>query len=87
MNTTKLTRFQCECGRKLLVEGAVIGKEALPVRPYKVDPDACVRLCEAIAAFWGDGICDAAVYPGAYLTGEDTPIRDLVRAAVGWRKP
>jgi hypothetical protein len=56
-------------------------------RPYPIDPDACVRLCEAIAEFWGDGICDAPIWPGAYLTEQDVPIRDLVRAAVGWRKP
>jgi len=47
----------------------------------------CIRLCEALAAFWGDGVCDAPIWPGAYLTEEDTPIRDLIRAAVGWRKP
>ena len=56
-------------------------------RPFPINPDECVRLCEAMAAFWGDGICDAPIWPGAYLTEEDTPIRELVRAAVGWRKP
>ncbi len=47
------------------------------------NPDECVRLCEAIAAFWGDAVCDAPIHPGAYLTEQDIPIRDLVRAAVG----
>jgi hypothetical protein len=51
------------------------------------DPDECVRLCEAISAFWGDDVCDAPISPGAYLTEQDVPIRDLIRAAVGWRKP
>jgi hypothetical protein len=57
------------------------------VPKYKVDPDECVRLCEAMAAFWGDGVCDAPIWPGAYLTEQDIPIRELIRAAVGWRKP
>jgi hypothetical protein len=54
---------------------------------YKVNADECVRLCEAMAAFWGDGVCEAPIYPGAYLTEQDVPIKDLIRAAVGWRKP
>jgi hypothetical protein len=58
-----------------------------PKRNYGIDPDACVRVCELLAAFWGDGVCDAPIHPGAYLTEEDVPICDLVRAAVGWRKP
>lgn len=56
-------------------------------KTWTPNPDECVRLCEALAAFWGDGVCDAPIHPGAYLTEEDTPIRDLIRAAVGWRKP
>jgi hypothetical protein len=49
---------------------------------YFTKAEECVRLCEALAAFWGDS-CDAPIWPGAYLTEEDTPIRDLIRAAVG----
>jgi hypothetical protein len=56
-------------------------------KSWTANTDECVRLCEAIAAFWGDGVCDAPIWPGAYLTEEDTPIRDLIRSAVGWRKP
>ena len=66
---------------------ADLGIEEVTVRPYPIDREECVRLCEALAAFWGDGVCDAPIHPGAYLTEEDIPIRDLVRAAVGWRKP
>lgn len=58
-----------------------------PFKTYFTKADECIRLCEAMAAFWGDDVCDAAIHPGAYLTEEDTPFRDLVRAAVGWRKP
>ena len=54
----------------------------------RIDMAECVRLCEAIADFWGDeDQCDAPIYPGAYLTDEDQPIKDMIRAAVGWRKP
>lgn len=56
-------------------------------RKYTVNTDECVRLCEAIAEFWGNDVCDAPIWPGAYLTEQDVPIRDLIRAAVGWRKP
>lgn len=44
------------------------------------------RVLEAIDRFWGDGICDAAVYPGAYLTEEDIEIRTLVHLAVNLAK-
>jgi hypothetical protein len=60
---------------------ALVGKQA-----YTIDADECVRLCEAMAAFWGDS-CDAPIWPGAYLTEQDIPFRDLIRTAVGWRKP
>jgi hypothetical protein len=61
-------------------------------KSWTPNPAECVRLCEALSAFWGYGVeglptCDAPIWPGAYLTEEDTPIRDLIRAAVGWRKP
>lgn len=59
-----------------------------PPRTAKPDPAECVRLCEAISAFWGDELqCEAPIHPGAYITDQDIPIRDLVRAALGWRKP
>lgn len=62
------------------------GVGVIDTMPVTTNADECIRLCEAIAAFWGD-CCDAAIWPGAYITEEDTPIRDLVRAAIGWRKP
>lgn len=37
---------------------------------------------EAIDTFWADGVCDAAIHPGAYLTAKDEPIRDVIRAAI-----
>lgn len=55
-------------------------------KTWTPNPDECVRLCEALAAFWGAS-CDAPIWPGAYITAEKTPIRDLIRTAVGWRKP
>lgn len=81
------TKYRCRCGQSLLVEGQVIGTEHILMRPFSISPAMCIRLCEAMAAFWGDGVCDAAIHPGAYITEEDVPIRDLVRIAVGWRKP
>jgi hypothetical protein len=33
-------------------------------------------------AFWGDGICEAPIWPGAYLTAEDDPFAAVVRRAV-----
>lgn len=53
----------------------------------RIDPAECVRLCEAIAAFWGDDVCTAPLWPGAYITEEDVPISELVRKAIGWRRP
>jgi hypothetical protein len=46
-----------------------------------------INALETISAFWGDGVCDAPIWPGAYLTEGDEPIRDVVRRAAGWRKP
>lgn len=59
-----------------------VSKNAAPGIP---DARECIRLCEAMSAFWGDS-CDAPIWPGAYITEEDKPFRDLVRAAVGWRR-
>ena len=54
----------------------------------RIDTAECVRLCEAIADFWGgQDQCEAPIWPSAYITEEDVPIKDLIRAAVGWRKP
>lgn len=41
-----------------------------------------LRILEAIDRFWGDGVCPAPVWPGAYLSEEDVPISDLVHLAV-----
>jgi hypothetical protein len=57
------------------------------MQKFTPNADECVRLCEAISAFWDEQVCDAPIHPGAYITEQDVPIRDLVRAAVGWRKP
>lgn len=77
---------ECNKYRESLALGRNQGN-ALKVR-LMPNPDECVRLCEAISAFWGNELqCEAPIYPGAYLTEQDVPIRDLVRAAVGWRKP
>lgn len=45
-----------------------------------------LRVLEAIDRFWGDGICSAPVYPGAYLAEEDIAISDLVHLAVNRAK-
>lgn len=41
-----------------------------------------LQLLSAIDAFWGDSVCDAAIHPGAYITDQDIPIRDLIHVAV-----
>jgi hypothetical protein len=75
----------CGCEAYPFCEHAPNATQRKP--PYAIDSDECVRLCEAIAAFWGDDVVEAPIWPGAYLTEQDVPIRDLIRAAVGWRKP
>jgi hypothetical protein len=48
-------------------------------RPSTLSP---IELLRAIDAFWGDGVCEAAIHPGAYITELDVPIKDLIHAAV-----
>ena len=40
------------------------------------------KLLEAIDNFWGQGICEAPIHPGAYITDQDVPICELIHAAI-----
>ena len=43
----------------------------------------CVRICEAIANYWGDqDECEAPIWPDADII-DHKPIKELVRVALG----
>ncbi len=82
--TGKLTRAAIQS-----VHAGHLQDYLVKVSPPEPDshPMSALQLLQAIADYWGEGNCEAPVYPGAYLTSRDVPISQLVTQTLRAARP